>query len=70
MSGDEFKPGWAEQFGQEMANENEPYRRSRRLKPRPFEHTMAERLDAGRRASVKAVRSQRLDRVLGPLKED
>lgn len=66
----EFKPGWADAYGKEMAGENAVYRGARRLKPRPFEHTMGEVLAAGRRASVNSVRTQRLDRVLGPIKED
>lgn len=67
----ELKPGWADAFGLAQCGDSEAHSRMRRRKQKPFtEHTVAERLDAGRRASTLAHRSQRLDRVLGPVTED
>lgn len=66
-----LKPGWAEATGREQATDTEAESRMRRKGRRPFtEHTQADWLDAGRRASVKAHRTQRLERVLGPVTED
>jgi len=67
----ELKPGWAEALGAAQSQDTEAESRMRRRGQRPFSHhTTADFLDACRRATVKAHRSQRLDRVLGPITED
>lgn len=66
-----LEPGWVESLGKEQATDTEAESRMRRKGHRPVsERTYAELLEKGRKASSKAARTQRLDRVLGPITED
>lgn len=63
--------GWAEALGLEQSGDTEAHSRMRRRGQKPIsENPLGSRFDKGRVASVKSHRSQHLDRVLGPVKED
>jgi len=70
----ELKPGWAEAFGKAQAGDSEAesrMRRKGRKGGKPFtEHARAVFREKCSRAVVKAHRTQRLERVLGPITED
>lgn len=64
----ELKPGWAEELGRQQAGDTEADSRMRRRGQRPFQENPFN--SRHREANAKAHRSQRLDRVLGPITED